>query len=402
MSQRTVRTQPFRVPRDLVALAPTDSVVWIGPETKLIGWDLEYIEVGSGLDRFASASERLRSFWDDIEIRDEVGVPGTGPLAFGSFTFDGTSGGSVLAIPHVVVGARDSTGWLTTIGDHALPESGGESRLRVPKIRYAGASVAEIEWLEAVDAAIGKIRAGALDKVVLARDVRVWADEPLDVRALATRLVRDFPECYTFVNDGLVGATPELLTRRSGRTVESLVLAGSARRSPDDAEDEAIGKELLESLKDAHEHRLAVDSVVGRLEPICSDLHVDPEPWLLKLANVQHLATSVSATLRGDRTVLEIVGLLHPTAAVCGTPTTAALDLIRTLEKVDRGRYAGPVGWSDAHGNGEFGLALRCAQVWGTRARLWAGNGIVDESVPEAELEETRLKLRAMQSALES
>jgi menaquinone-specific isochorismate synthase len=403
MSKRTVRTRQFDMPVDLLSLAPpSGSVLWIGPDTKLVGWHLEHIDVGRGPGRFARASETLQSIFEGFEVDDEVGGSGTGPLAFASFTFDDASGGSVLTVPRVVIGTRRSTAWVTTIGDEEVSEAPNMSDPRVPKIRYAGTSVAEIEWLEAVEAAIDAIRSGTLQKVVLARDVQVWAEEPFDVRALAARLTRRFPDCYTFVNEGLVGATPELLARRTGTTIESLVLAGSARRSRDDAEDEAVGKELLESLKDGHEHRLALDSVVERLGAMCSNLHVDAEPWLLKLANVQHLATSISGTLDNDRAILEIVGLLHPTASVCGTPAHAALEVIRTLEKVDRRRYAGPIGWTDAHGNGEFGLALRCADVHGTRARLWAGNGIVDASIPEAELEETRLKLRAMQSALES
>jgi menaquinone-specific isochorismate synthase len=403
MNKRTVRTRRFDVPFDVISLAPpSGSVLWIGPETKLVGWHLERIDVGRGPGRFARASEALQTIFEGFEVDDEVCVSGTGPLAFASFTFDDASGDAVLTIPHVIVGTRRSTAWVTTIGDEEVPVPANASDLQVPKIRYAGPSVGEIEWLEAVEAAIDAIRSGPLQKVVLARDVQVWADESFDVCALAARLARRFPQCYTFVNDGLVGATPELLARRTGATIESLVLAGSARRSGDDAEDEAIGKELLESLKDTHEHRLALDSVVERLDAICSDLRVDAEPWLLKLANVQHLATSISGTLDDDRTILEIVGTLHPTASVCGTPAQAALEVIRTLEKVDRGRYAGPIGWTDGHGNGEFGLALRCADVHGTRARLWAGNGIVDASIPEAELEETRLKLRAMQSALEN
>jgi menaquinone-specific isochorismate synthase len=375
--------------------------LWIGPETKLAGWDLEHIEVGGGPDRFERAVDLMKSFFARFEVNDDVGLPGTGPIAFASFTFDEASGPSVLTIPRVVVGRRHSTAWITTIGDRGLPEAIDVPGLHVPKIRYAGASVGEIEWIEAVEAAIEQVRTSALQKVVLARDVEVWAQEPIDVRALAARLTQRFPECYTFVNDGLVGATPELLARRTGLTVESLVLAGSARRSPDDAEDEAIGKELLESLKDANEHRFAVESVAETLEGLCSGLHVDREPWLLKLANLQHLATSISGTLRDEIPILKIVGSMHPTAAVCGTPRGAALEVIHDLEKMDRGRYAGPIGWTDADGNGEFGIALRCADVRGTRARLWAGNGIVDASIPEAELEETRLKLRAMQSALE-
>ncbi|MGH2788287.1 MAG: isochorismate synthase [Actinomycetota bacterium] len=424
MSAAAARTRLAPARRDLVSLVPpSDSVVWIGPETKLVGWDLDRFEVGTGSDRFARTWRLLSAAFDSLEVRDEVGGPGSGPLAFASFTFDEASETSVAVIPRVVVGTRDAIGWVTATGDPVVDDVDGgavavtargereslfrpwrshaEAGFRVPRIRYAGTSVAEIEWLEAVESAIGEIRSGALEKVVLARDVEVWADEELDVRALAARLFRRFPQCYTFAIGELVGATPELLVRRMGRAVESLVLAGSARRSTDEAADETIGAELLASAKDAHEHRLAVESVADTLGPLCDDLRVSSEPWLLKLANVQHLATSVSGELGDDMNVLEIVGRLHPTAAVCGTPTAAALEVIRRLEPVDRGRYAGPVGWVDAAGNGEFGIALRCADVRGTRARLWAGNGIVDGSVPEAELEETRLKLRAVQSALE-
>jgi menaquinone-specific isochorismate synthase len=227
----------------------------------------------------------------------------------------------------------------------------------------------------------------------------VWARAPLDRRLLAARLSKRFPECYTFIFRTLVGATPELLVRRTGRSVESLVLAGSARRGRDEAEDEEVGAALLSSEKDVGEHRFSVESVTDVLDGVCDELSSEG-PFLLKLANVQHIATRVTGNRRGDHSALEIAGLLHPTAAVCGAPRAAAMDAIRRLEKMDRGRYSGPVGWVDANGDGEFGIALRCADVDGTRARLFAGNGIVADSRPEAELEETRLKLRAMQDAL--
>jgi menaquinone-specific isochorismate synthase len=197
-----------------------------------------------------------------------------------------------------------------------------------------------------------------------------------------------------------VGATPELLIRRRGASVESLVLAGTARRAAVEADDAAVGAELLSSAKDNREHEFAVDSVALVLAGVCDDLTVDDGPFLLKLANVQHLATRVRGRLAEPLSALELAGRLHPTAAVCGTPRAEAEGLIRRLEGMERGRYAGPVGWVDAAGDGEFGIALRCAEVNGARARLFAGNGIVADSRPEAELEETRLKLRAMQSAL--
>jgi menaquinone-specific isochorismate synthase len=177
-------------------------------------------------------------------------------------------------------------------------------------------------------------------------------------------------------------------------------LAGSAARGRDPEDDARIGEELLRSEKNRSEHRLAVESVRDVLAPRCAELRTDAEPWLLRLANVQHLATRLDGELAEPVPSLVLAGALHPTAAVCGTPTELALDRIRRLEDMDRGRYAGPVGWTDAGGDGEWGIALRCAEVDGHRARLFTGNGLVAGSLPELELEETRLKLLAMQSAL--
>jgi menaquinone-specific isochorismate synthase len=197
----------------------------------------------------------------------------------------------------------------------------------------------------------------------------------------------------------MVGATPELLARLQGDDVTSLVLAGSAPRGATPTEDQLRGEALLVSAKDRWEHELAVDSVRAVLQERCDRLEMEG-PGVLRLANVQHLATRLQGRLVGAKGIGDLIAALHPTAAVCGTPRQAALDRIRSLEQMDRGRYSGPVGWLDADGNGEFGIALRCAEVNGSRARLFAGAGVVAESLPEAELEETRLKLLAMQSAL--
>jgi menaquinone-specific isochorismate synthase len=351
------------------------SLLWIhrGAGLKGLG-DAARIDVGTGPDRFDRASSSLARAFDSGAV-----------LAFGSFTFDHESTGSVVVIPERVERFQVS-----------------EPTGVVPKIRYAGASASELEWLEAVDAATKRIDADELSKVVLARDVRVWAKTALDPSLLAFRLAVRFPECFTFLVDGLVGATPELLVRRRARWVESLVLAGTVARGASAEADADLGQSLLGSYKEGDEHRFAVESVTDVLHDICDEVSVDPRPTLLKLANVQHLATHVRARLGSDLSALEVAGRLHPTAAVCGTPRAAAMDAIRTLEGMDRGRYAGPVGWVDAAGDGEFGIALRCAEVNGDRARLFAGNGIVAGSLPESELEETRLKLRAMQSALEA
>jgi menaquinone-specific isochorismate synthase len=198
-----------------------------------------------------------------------------------------------------------------------------------------------------------------------------------------------------------LGASPELLIRRVGNVVTSLALAGSARRDRDPVADQQLGAELLASKKDLHEHALASASVAKVLEEVCRSLERPPGPYVFKLANVQHLATSFTGVLADSHHVLDLVRKLHPTAAVGGTPTAAAVDMIRSLEGMDRGRYAGPVGIFDATGNGEFAIALRCAEVSGARARLFAGAGLVRGSVPEDELEETRIKLQAMLSALE-
>jgi menaquinone-specific isochorismate synthase len=270
---------------------------------------------------------------------------------------------------------------------------------RLERVRYRGSSLPEIGWLDLVSQATNLIGSGSLEKVVLARDVHVWSEREFDIAGIVGRLALRFPDCFTFSFEGLVGASPERLVRRSGDRVRSTVLAGSARRGRDEAEDSGRGENLLRSPKDATEHDLAVVSVREVLGPLLHDLKVSG-PTLLKLANVQHLATDLMGTLRGDASSLELAGRLHPTAAVGGVPREEALRFIAERESLDRGRYAGPVGWVNARGDGEWAIALRCAELEGDRGRLFAGAGVVEGSLPEAELEETRLKLRAMESVL--
>lgn len=385
------------------------AVAWIADGDGFVGWgEAARCDAGVGAERFARAARWWAGVVADAEVDDAVGAPGSGPVAFASVSFDARSAGSVVVVPAVLVARRAGRTWVTVAGPGGAPEA--EVRPQPPprsaqRIRYAGSSMPDLHWLEAVAAAVERIRGGALDKVVLARDHAVWAREPFDARSLLQRLAERFPDCFTFLCDGLVGATPELLVRRAGRGVESIVLAGSARRDADAGADADVGAALLASAKDRSEHDMAATSVAEVLGPRCDHLEVDDEPWLLRLANVQHLATRFRGELAlaepGLPSALELAAALHPTAAVGGTPTPAAIALIRELEGMDRGRYAGPVGWVDARGDGEFGIALRCAELSGARARLFAGSGIVAASLPEAELEETRLKLRAMQSAFE-
>ncbi|MGH8901704.1 MAG: isochorismate synthase [Egibacteraceae bacterium] len=399
----TVRSVEVADPGALVPRLPDPAgFAWIRRGEGLIGWgEAARVEVGNGVGRFTRASAALAALCRQAEITDEVRLAGTGPVAFGSFTFDPSRGGSVLVVPRVVLGRRDGRAWLTVFGERPAKVGPPRALLAPGRIRYAGASIPELGWMEAVDAALRAIRAGELAKVVLARDVLVWTAQPLDPRALVHRLGERFPDCFAFACRGLVGATPELLIRRTGTAIESMPLAGSIRRGQDPGEDARLGQALLASAKDRAEHQLAVDSVREALQPLCARLEADTEPWLLRLDNVAHLATRFRGVLARSVPSLDLAGALHPTAAVCGTPTAAALDRIRALEGMDRGRYAGPVGWTDAHGDGEWGIALRCAEIDGSRARLFAGAGIVTGSLPEGELEETRLKLRAMQSALE-
>ena len=252
--------------------------------------------------------------------------------------------------------------------------------------------------------AVAAIKAGGLRKVVLARDVFATAEEPLDARVLLRRLAGRYPDCFTFACDGMIGATPELLVRRAGNQVSALVLGGTLPRGADQAQDEALGEELLASAKNNEEHAYAVDSIREALGPLCQALDVEARPSLLKFPNLQHLGTQVRGTLADGqipRSALALAAAVHPPAAVCGTPPGVALELIRDLEHMDRERYAGPVGWVDADGNGEWGIALRCGQLSGRTARLFAGCGIVAGSEPAAELAETLVKLQPMRGALE-
>lgn len=401
-----VRTRALDLDGPLLAYLPaTAPLAWVQGERGWVGWgEAARLDAGTGVDRFQRADAAWRDVVATAVVDDPLGLPGTGLVAFGTFTFRRGSPGSGLVVPEVIVGCHEGQGWMTTITTDgvalpAAPHPQPTPAHQPDRPRYAGASLPDHYWLDAVAAAVRRIEVGELDKVVLARDHAVWARDPFDPRLLAQRLHARFPSCFTFVVDGLVGATPELLVGRSGRRVTSFALAGSAARGDDAEADAAAGERLLASAKDRWEHELAAASVRDVLRPRCR-AWTETGPQLLKLDNVQHLATRFEGELAAEpATSLALAGVLHPTAAVGGAPTAAAVALIAELEHMDRGRYAGPVGWTGASGDGEWGIALRCAELSGARARLFAGAGIVHGSLPEAELEETRLKLRAMQSA---
>jgi menaquinone-specific isochorismate synthase len=421
-----VRTVPVADPGDLAGRLPGSApLAWIHRGDGLAGWgEAARVTLPAGPDRFTAAEKWLRALLDGADVDDQVGAAGCGPVAFGSFTFDPASDGSVLIVPQAVLGRRDGRAWLTTISagpgspvPDGWPPAAGPPRRAAPgpppahaasgEVRWHDGALSAPQWEDAVAAAVARIRAGGLRKVVLARDLHASAPAPVDLALLLGRLAARYPDCYTFACGGLAGATPELLIRREGREVSSLVLAGTAPRSADPRQDAALGAALLASAKDTEEHRYAAADVRASLAPLCADLHAAGRPSLLRLANVQHLATAVRGTLAvraADGAIpssLALAAALHPTPAVGGTPTEAALELIRELEGMDRGRYAGPVGWMDSAGNGEWGIALRCAEIDGSRARLFAGCGIVADSDPAAELAEAQAKFRPMQFALE-
>jgi menaquinone-specific isochorismate synthase len=341
-----------------------------------------------------------------VTARDDVGLPGSGPIAIVSLGFDPVADTSVVVVPKVVLGRREGRSWLTLVnppGAVAVPALRRRpvAAATAPPATLTAAVPSEAVWADAVASSVAAIRAGSLDKVVLARALDVTAPALIDPRAVAARLATRFPSCFTFVCDGLVGASPELLVRRIGRHAESIVLAGTVRRGEGTQEDADLERELLGSAKDAAEHRFAADSVREVFASVAADVVSDGAPALLRLANVTHLATHVEAWLRPDApTAMELASLLHPTAAVGGTPRATALAMIAELEAAPRGRYAAPVGWMDAKGDGEFAIALRCAQLSADTARLWAGAGIVADSDPDAEVAETTAKFDAVLSAL--
>ncbi|WP_424532269.1 isochorismate synthase [Sphaerisporangium viridialbum] len=396
-----VRSIPVHHPEDLIARLPQGPpYAWVHQGEGLVAWgEAARVAVPPGPGRFEWARRWLATVFGEAHIDDDVHVPGSGPVAFGSFTFDPDAHGSVLVVPRVLLGRRNGRAWLTTVGEAPI-------ELMAPaaspgRIVYGDGSLTAPEWQHAVARAVGEIRSGRLEKVVLARDLVATAERDIDVRVLLDRLARAYPDCYTFSCAGLVGATPELLVRHTGAAIESLVLAGTTYRGASPADDKAKAAALFASAKDRHEHACAVASVREALTPLCASLSVPGEPELLVLPNVQHLASRVRGRLADGASVLDVVAAMHPTAAVGGTPTGVALEVIRELEGMDRGGYAGPVGWIDARGDGEWGIALRCAHIEGRRARLFAGCGIMGGSDPASELAEAQAKFRVMRYALE-
>ena len=399
----TVSTVRVDEPAPLLSLLPeAGALAWVSEGEGLVAWgEAARLEL-TGPDRFA----RAQAWWAErvaaADVTDAVGLPGTGLVAFGSFAFDETAASSVLVIPEVLVGRRRGTTWITTVGTATARTTPTVPRPAVG-VRFADGSRTPPEWMSAVADAVRRIERGEVGKVVLARDLVAQLDEPLDPRYPLTRLAATYPACWTFLVDGLLGATPEMLVRLRGGTATSRVLAGTLRRTGDANKDMRQSDAMARSIKDVEEHGYAVRSVADALALHCRSLDVPAAPFVLQLANVMHLASDVTGTVTDGASSLGLVASLHPSAAVCGTPTEAALGLIREIEGLDRGRYAGPVGWMDSAGDGDWGIALRCATIDPQDRRvlrLYAGCGIVAGSVPVRELTESNAKLVPMRDAL--
>ncbi|HTW21600.1 MAG TPA: isochorismate synthase [Mycobacteriales bacterium] len=403
------------------AAAPGPLVAWtveVDDPGELLTWlpageSFAFLRGGDGIVGWGEAARLATDSAADVQellgsitTRDDVGVAGCGAVALVSLGFAPGVDASVVVVPKVVLGRREGRSWLTLVTPPGAVEVPALRRRPVaaasnPPTAVSAELPSEAEWHEVIATAVTALRTGRLEKVVLARAIEVTAQSDLDGRAVAARLARRFPSCFTFLCDGLVGASPELLIRRLGRHAESLVLAGTVRRGATPEEDAELEREFLASTKDAEEHRFAAESVRDLLAEVAIDVVTDERPQLLRLANLSHLATHVDAWLPVPApSALALAALLHPTAAVGGTPRPAALELIRELEAAPRERYAAPIGWVDANGDGEFAIALRCAQISGPRARLWAGGGIIGDSDPAAEVAETTVKFDAVLSAL--
>ena len=261
-------------------------------------------------------------------------------------------------------------------------------------------------WLTSVAAIASEVRAGLYEKAVLATTQQVTGDAPISVGRALAHLRADYADCHLFTMTSgdatFLGASPELLVSLTRGRVRALGLAGSTRRGADPEEDERLAAALLESAKDRIEHETVVRAIRERLEPATDELLAPNQPQLRRLRNIQHLSTEISGRVRPGVDILDLVQRLHPTPAVCGWPADRAREVIARHEAFDRGWYAGPVGWMDGAGDGEFAVGLRAALVRGRQAWLFAGNGIMGDSAPQPELDEVQLKLRPITEALGS
>ncbi len=370
--------------------------------------------IGIGeIARFTTDSLDAADIWwtefcSGLENETELfGVYGTGPVAFGSFAFDPDHSAepSVLVVPEVVMGRRNGLAWVTQLGYDQITApmpTRQDAPLSPGTISWSEGSMSSVAWQQLVAEVVTLVNRGEVEKVVLARDLIAAAQSPIDPRWLVEQLSAAYSSTWTYMVDGLVGASPEMLIRRQGGLATSRVLAGTIQRGRDD-DASRLARALESSSKDLREHEFAVASVAQALTPFCSGMNVPEAPYVLELPNVLHLASDITGVSLPEASSLALAAGVHPSAAVCGTPTHVALDLINELEGLDRGRYAGPVGWIDANGDGEWALALRSGMIHPAtpnEIQLFAGCGVVADSDPAEELAESNAKFRPMREAL--
>jgi len=383
------------------------TTTWIRSGDGLMGFgEYKKIEL-TGEDRFEKAKAWWQTQLSEFKIQNNVHGSGTGPILFGSFSFDPNEK-SILVIPKIILGKKAGKSWVTWIGNDTQPNFSTLSKsLPSGEITWSDGALSESQWKDQVGFAVDSIKQNKLEKVVLARDQVAASTVAINTRGLLQRLEIEYPSTWLFLVDGLIGATPELLVRLSKSLVTSRVLAGTIRKTGNEDRDLALAASLAKSSKDLEEHEYAVRSVADALAPFCSSTNVPESPFVLHLSNVMHLATDVTGVLNDSAKQADIFTLiqqLHPSAAVCGTPTNAAKKFIIDFEKMNRARYAGPVGWIDANGDGEIAIALRCGQLSrdNKSIRIFAGCGVVAGSDPSNELAESQAKLMPMRTALET
>lgn len=400
--QLVARSRIFDSEIDLLAIYSRDDFIWLKD-------GVGFIAIGSVIEIAPGDVEETLAA---IKIDDQVTQPGSGAIAVGALPFSAFEP-ALLTIPQLVIGRSAGGGyWITEIrgcdesmtatipavltseGDSIITDSGTTDNTHSGLSRTGGTT--RSEWSEGVSAVLSAIDQGRVEKVVLARDLVVHAENPIDLRQVVTRLAEQQRESFIYAHRGLVGASPELLLRRRGALATSTPMAGTA-----DGTDAAAIASLVNSPKDAREHEVVVEAVVGALAPYTFSTARVRGPEILALPGVVHLATAIEVDLSPDAPgALDLARILHPTPAVGGWPVNESRELIAENEKMARGRYAGPVGWVDQNGDGEFAIALRSAEIEGDTARCFAGAGIVAGSEPDAEWGETERKLAPILKAL--
>jgi len=403
-----VETREIATPEgfDITRHFPENPTAFIRNGQGIIGFGEAARFETSGPNRIAE----LASIWRDQVVRSEITDPlqvqCTGLVGFGSATFSPESElSSVLIVPRIILGNRDGRTWITKITPEgeADPSSDFYSQVMTyrqnSRLSFVEGVMTSAKFLEQSEKAISKIRDGKIQKVVLAREIMAQLPEGFDLRTGLVSLAKRYPSCWIYSVAGNFGASPELLVRVSHGQVSARVLAGTTSRGDGPEADVEKANALVASDKNLQEHRFAVESMVEALSPFCSTVDTDDKPFSLALPDLWHLASDVYGKLKNNISVLDLAAFLHPTAAVAGTGRAAAQALIAELEPFDRGGYAGPVGWIGADGDGEWAIALRGGFIEENVMTAFAGCGLVADSQPQAELDETQLKFAPVRGA---